>query len=148
MALSLFKILTIFGNLQRAVNHSLKWLKKACSARLYFTIKTAFIKKCDLLLVGQQQNICRTSAMITTINAVSLSQSWLAAASNLLLQELNLKKEATMGNFLCKRWEEHGVTVHHVVNMLTRNTISHIFRPLMTIHSEWFSSCFMLWHLH
>lgn len=42
MALSHFKILTIFGNLQRAVNPSLKWLKRlgcciffVVSARLY-----------------------------------------------------------------------------------------------------------------
>lgn len=58
MALTLFKILTIFGNLQRAVNHSLKWLEKACSARLYDTIKTAFIKKV-WSPVGLQQNNCR-----------------------------------------------------------------------------------------
>jgi len=45
MALNLFKILTIFGNLQRAVNHSLKWLEKACFAQLYDTIKTASINK-------------------------------------------------------------------------------------------------------
>lgn len=60
MALNLFKILTIFGNLQRVVNH-FKWLKKACSARLYDTIKTAFIKKSVISCrptARQLQDIC------------------------------------------------------------------------------------------
>lgn len=65
MALYLLKILTIFGNLQRAVDHSLKWLKKACSARLYDTIKTAFIKKV-WSPVGPQQSHRGTSAVMTT----------------------------------------------------------------------------------
>lgn len=66
MALSQFKILTIFGNLQRAVN-PLKWLKKADSARLLYiyiflqsnSIFFSYQKcVCDLLY---DKTTCRTT---------------------------------------------------------------------------------------
>lgn len=144
MALSHFKILTIFGNLQRAVNPSLKWLKRLLLHDCILQSKQHFYQKCviscrpnDKTPAGQPK--CRLCPKVDCYNFKFQIE---------LKQNKERKKRSNNGQ-LWKCWEERGVTVqHHAVNMLTRNTISHILRPLMTIHSEWFSSCLMMQHLH
>lgn len=78
MALNLFKILTIFGNLQRAVNHSLRWLKKACSAQLNDTIKTAFInkRKDQRSPLGPNQDNCRDICSDDNHNINAVGRLW------------------------------------------------------------------------
>ena len=127
-----FLILTIFGNFAKDCESFFQnGSKKACSARLYDTIKTAFYQKSVITCrpaAKQPQDVCNDEKQ--HINAdFFVSQSWLATASNFMSNWMK-RKEATTGNFLPKCWGEHGVRIqHHVVNMSTIHTISHIRRP-------------------
>lgn len=105
MALSHFKILTIFGNLQRAVNPSLKWLKRLiwcvffclCTTVFFIYIfflqsKQHFIKKMLWSPVGPRQNACRTTRSVHAdflCPPQKKSHSWLATTSNFKITKNN-----------------------------------------------------------
>lgn len=75
-------------------NHSfLKWLKKACSARLYDTIKTAFYQKSSVIS-------CRNIRNDEALTQTSFGPKFTCYSFRFHTELKTKKNKATMGNFL------------------------------------------------